>query len=48
MSSTKESYYWLNDASQQFLERGYLIDGQSAQERVREIAEHAESLLGIA
>ena len=47
MTSSKENYYWLNDASQQFLERGYLIDGQTAQERIREIAEHAESLLWI-
>lgn len=40
-------FSWLNEHSRAFLSRGYLINGQSAEERVREIAETAESYLGI-
>lgn len=41
------SFTWLNDASRQFLERGYLSDGQTAEERIATIAKHAEVLTGI-
>lgn len=41
----KEPWYWLNENSQAFLERGYLAPGQTAQERVRVIADTAERLL---
>lgn len=37
--------YWLNDDSRTFLSRGYLKEGQSAEERIREIAETAERIL---
>lgn len=40
-------FYWLNDDSKTFLQRGYLLDGVTAEERIRQIAEHAEHLLGI-
>lgn len=40
-------FYWLNDESRQFLQRGYLMDGITAEDRIREIAEHAEHILGI-
>ena len=43
--SNMEKYYWLNDISRSFLARGYLVNGQSAEERVRQIAEHAEGIL---
>ena len=40
-------YYWLNDKSREFLSRGYVKEGQTAEQRVREIAEAAEKYLGI-
>ncbi len=42
-----ERYYWVNDDSRTFLERGYLKKGQSPEERVREIANCAEKTLKI-
>jgi ribonucleoside-diphosphate reductase alpha chain len=38
---------WLTDLSRTFLERGYLAEGQTAEERIREIADTAERILGI-
>lgn len=38
-------WYWLNDNSRAFLARGYLGDGQTAEERVRAITDRAEELL---
>lgn len=43
-----EKYYWLNDVSRAFLDKGYLINGQTAEARIRQIAEHAEWILGMA
>lgn len=43
----RKPYEWLNDNSRLFLSRGYLINGQTPQERIREIANKAEELLGI-
>lgn len=37
---------WLNENSQAFLARGYLLPGQSAEERLMDIAKRAETLLG--
>jgi ribonucleoside-diphosphate reductase alpha chain len=37
--------YWLNDDSRTFLSRGYLQDGETAEERIRHIAETAENYL---
>ena len=42
------AFEWLNEESQRFLSRGYLIQGQTAQERIRAIADKAETYLGIA
>lgn len=39
-------YRWLTDLSQQFLEAGYLIEGQSVDQRVDIIATTAENILG--
>lgn len=36
---------WLNENSRTFLERGYLLPGVSAEERIREIADNAERIL---
>lgn len=38
-------WYWLNDNSRTFLARGYLAEGQTAEERVRAIGEAAEKIL---
>lgn len=42
-----EDWYWLNEESETFLNRGYLLDDTEPKERVREIADHAEDVLGI-
>ena len=36
---------WLNENSRKFLERGYLLPGVSPEERIRQIADHAEKIL---
>ncbi len=38
--------YWLNENSRKFLAKGYLMNGQSAEDRIREIAQNAEKRLG--
>ena len=43
-----EKYYWLNKESRKFLERGYLLEGETAEQRIRQIAETAERYLGLA
>jgi ribonucleoside-diphosphate reductase alpha chain len=43
----EKAYKWLNSHSRLFLERGYLEEGVSPEERVKEIAKNAESILGI-
>jgi ribonucleoside-diphosphate reductase alpha chain len=40
-------YEWLNKDSRKFLERGYLLEGETAEKRIRDIAETAEKLLSI-
>lgn len=45
MTDRTQPWYWLNEGSRQFLERGYLKKGQDAKERVRIIAETAERIL---
>lgn len=39
--------YWLNKDSRKFLSRGYLLEGETAEQRIRDIAEAAERYLGI-
>ena len=41
------AFEWLNEESEKFLSRGYLLEGQTAQERIRVIANTAEKYLGI-
>jgi ribonucleoside-diphosphate reductase alpha chain len=43
-----KDYYWLNEKSRTFLSKGYLKPGQTAEERVREIALEAENILKLA
>tara|TARA_R110000772_G_scaffold65402_1_gene145963 strand:+ start:3798 stop:5444 length:1647 start_codon:yes stop_codon:yes gene_type:complete len=38
--------YWLNDDSRKFLERGYLLPGESPEQRIIDIAEKAQEYLG--
>ena len=40
-----EDFYWLNEDSRDFLQNGYLLEGVTAEERIREIAENAEEIL---
>lgn len=42
----RKDFEWLNDASQKFLDGGYL-NGQPTEERLREISDYAESILDI-
>ncbi len=36
---------WLNEYSRKFLDNGYLINGQTAEERIRAMADTAEKIL---
>lgn len=45
--SNMDKWYWLNENSIAFLERGYLPEGQSAKKRIKVIADKAEEYLGI-
>lgn len=49
LTNTKkeEEFEWLNEYSQQFLESGYLTEGVTPKQRIREIAERAEHILQI-
>lgn len=46
MTNTKEKWYWLNENSRAFLGRGYLTEGQTAEERIQVVGETAEKILG--
>ena len=37
--------YWLNEDSRKFLERGYLLKGETPEQRIKDIAENAENIL---
>ena len=40
-------YEWLNKDSRKFLERGYLLEGETAEQRIRDIADASEKYLKI-
>ena len=40
-----EKFYWLNEDSRTFLSRGYLSEGETPEQRIRDIAEKAEEYL---
>ncbi|MEF8797231.1 MAG: ribonucleoside-diphosphate reductase subunit alpha [Salinivenus sp.] len=46
-TNSAADFAWLNEEARTFLRRGYLLDGTGPEERVREIADHAEAILGI-
>ena len=39
--------YWLNENSRKFLERGYLLPGETPEDRIKDIAHQAQEYLGI-
>lgn len=41
------AFEWLNEESRKFLSRGYLLEGQTPEDRIRQIASKAEEYLGI-
>lgn len=43
----REPFYWLNEASKLYLERGYLLPDTNAIQRVQDIANNAEKILSI-
>lgn len=46
-TKTDGDFSWLTDHSRKFLASGYLTEGVSAEERIKEIADRAEYILGI-
>jgi ribonucleoside-diphosphate reductase alpha chain len=44
---TYSKFYWLNENSQKFLKDGYLLPGVTPKERIKQISNRAEDLLGI-
>lgn len=40
-----DKIYWLNKDSQKFLERGYLLEGETPEQRISDIAHRAQELL---
>jgi ribonucleoside-diphosphate reductase alpha chain len=44
---TNKDIYWLNADSRKFLARGYLLEGETAEQRIKDIAKTAEEYLGI-
>jgi ribonucleoside-diphosphate reductase alpha chain len=42
-----EDFYWLNKESRDFLEKGYLLEGVTPEERIKQIADSAEKVLGV-
>ena len=39
--------YWLNKQSRTFLERDYLLPDVTAEQRIKQICDRAEEILGI-
>lgn len=42
-----KDFYWLNKESRDFLKKGYLLEGVTPEERIRQISDSAEKILGI-
>ena len=43
----KQPFYWLNDVSRKFLQRGYLLEGETAEQRLKDICITAEHISGF-
>ena len=46
-SKEEGGFEWLNEFSQKFLESGYLTEGVTPKQRIREIGDRAEQILKI-
>lgn len=44
---TRQPFDWLNESSREFLNSGYLTKGETVEQRINDIADHAEYILGI-
>jgi len=44
---SKQDFYWLNNHSRLFLKRGYLEEGVTPEQRIKQIAKNAEKILKI-
>jgi ribonucleoside-diphosphate reductase alpha chain len=44
---SKKQFYWLNEDSRTFLSRGYLVEGESAEDRIKQICKTAQKYLNI-
>ena len=44
-AASRPDFAWLNEDSRLFLERGYLLDGTTPENRIRAIANHAGKIL---
>ena len=42
-----DRFYWLNEDSRVFLERGYLSEGETPEKRIKDIADKAEEILEV-
>lgn len=42
----RKDFDWLNEEARQFLHRGYLLEGVTPEQRIRQIADKAEEILG--
>lgn len=45
-TETDSNIYWLNKDSRKFLQRGYLLEDETAEQRINDIAKTAEKILG--
>jgi ribonucleoside-diphosphate reductase alpha chain len=45
-TETDSNIYWLNKDSRKFLQRGYLLEDETAEQRIGDIAKTAEKILG--
>lgn len=42
-----KDFYWLNKESRDFLKKGYLLEGVTPEQRIKQITDKAEEILGI-
>jgi ribonucleoside-diphosphate reductase alpha chain len=42
----KKPFYWLNEATEIYLQRGYLSEGETSKQRIKSISKHFEKLNG--
>lgn len=42
-----KDFYWLNKESRDFLKKGYLLDGVTPEDRIKQIADRAQEILNI-